>query len=63
MWAAFKGHAAFVTLLLEQGANPALQDNAGQTADMLAAKNRHAAMVDILKDAVSDQPDSRTGNQ
>jgi len=63
MWAALKGHAAFVRLLLKRGADPALQDNAGLTAAMLAEKHNHPAVVKTLEDDASDQPASRTGNQ
>jgi len=63
MWAALKGHPAFVKMLLEQGADPAMQDNAGQTAELLATKYHHPAVVKTLKDAVANRPGPGAANR
>jgi ankyrin repeat protein len=49
MWAASKGQAATVRQFLDAGADPGLENNAGQTAATLAEKNRHKAIVEILE--------------
>jgi hypothetical protein len=48
MWAAVKGHTAFVKMLLAAGGNWKVMDNAGQTAEMLAARHKQHGVVKIL---------------
>lgn len=46
--AASQGHEAIVKLLLENGADVMVNDNAGRTALSLAAGNGHEAVVKLL---------------
>jgi ankyrin repeat protein len=48
MWAAVKGHTAFVKMLLAAGCDWELTDKDGQTAEMLAARHRQRGVVKIL---------------
>jgi ankyrin repeat protein len=48
MIAAALGNVKMVRLLLDNGADPALHDNFGVTAEVLAQKKGHSAVVDLL---------------
>ena len=49
MWAAVKGHTAFVKMLLAAGSNWKIMDNAGRTAEMLAARHKQHGVVKVLR--------------
>ena len=55
-WAAWKGHAEVVKLLLAKNASTDLQDMNGETALLLAADKGHAKVVELLlaKNASTD---------
>jgi ankyrin repeat protein len=48
MIAAALGNVKMVRLLLDNGADPALHDNFGATAEVIAQKKGHTAVVDLL---------------
>jgi len=48
MIAAALGNVKMVRLLLDNGADPALHDNFGATAEVIAQKKGHSAVVDLL---------------
>ena len=48
MIAAAAGNVKMVRLLLDNGADPALHDNFGTTAKIIAQKKGHSAVVDLL---------------
>ena len=50
MWAAVKGHTAFVKMLLAAGANAELTDKASQAAELLAGKHNQQGVAKILCD-------------
>jgi ankyrin repeat protein len=51
MFAAAEGQLKVVLLLLEHGADPSTKDADGDTAESMAAKNGHSAVVEVLKQA------------
>jgi ankyrin repeat protein len=51
MFAAAEGQMKIVLLLLEHGADPGTKDADGDTAESMAAKNGHSAVVEVLKQA------------
>lgn len=47
--AASGGHAAMVALLLDHGAHPHLRDQSRNTAEMLARRQNHHAVLEVLR--------------
>ncbi len=54
IFAASEGHTAIVKLLLEEGANPDIQNNIGWTVLIFAASKGHTAIVKLLLEHGAD---------
>lgn len=54
MWAASRGHADVVNILVRHGASLDLRDKIGQTALLKATLENHVAVVDLLLAAGAD---------
>lgn len=63
MFAAAEGNLEVAKLLLENGANPALADKDGETSIQFAANNGHAAMVDLLRNALEARSNENAVNK
>jgi ankyrin repeat protein len=48
MWAAREGRFSTICFLRDRGATPALRDNEGRTALMLASREGHADSIRVL---------------
>ncbi len=62
MFAIRKNHDQIVTILLEHGANPNVQNNEGKTAIVLAGVNRLQTMVDMLLEHETESAETSDNN-
>jgi len=55
MWAAWGGHEDTVKVLLNRGAEVRVRNNYAETAAILAEKNNHIEIVELVMNAEDDR--------